>query len=56
MGDTSGRYIKYVLNWTAEMQERVAVLASAREMPRAVWIREAIREKLERDEPGGDQS
>jgi predicted DNA-binding protein len=51
MGDEPSRYTKYVLNWTAEMQERVAVLAGAREMPKAVWVREAIREKLERDEP-----
>ena len=33
------------------MQERVAILANGRDMSMAVWIREAIREKLERDEP-----
>lgn len=50
MSSDSSRYIKYVLNWTPDMQERVSVLATAREMPAAVWVREAIREKLERDE------
>lgn len=49
------RYIKYPLSWTAAMSERVAVMANQREMSMAVWIREAIREKLDRDEPAKEQ-
>ena len=38
------------------MQERVCTLANAREMPASVWVREAIREKLERDESQQEES
>jgi hypothetical protein len=42
---------RYVLTWPASMAGDVARAANAHTMPMAVWIREAIREKLERTPP-----
>lgn len=44
-----GRLVRYPLTWPASMAGQVAEAAKARTMPMAVWVREAIREKLERD-------
>jgi hypothetical protein len=44
------KYDETPLAWTAEMRDRAAVQASQRHMTLQVWLREAIREKLERDE------
>ncbi len=44
------RQITYPLRFPASMQERVAELANGRLISMADWIREAVREKLERDE------
>lgn len=42
------RPVRYPLTWPASMAEQVARAASAHTMPMSVWIREAVREKLER--------
>lgn len=47
------RLVRYPLTWPASMAERVAAEAKAHTMPMAVWLREAVREKLERTEKGG---
>jgi hypothetical protein len=47
------KYIDGPLLWTPEMAARVAELADRRPMTVQVWLREAIREKLDRDDPGG---
>jgi hypothetical protein len=44
--------VRYPLSWPTSMARRVALAANARTMPIAVWVREAIREKLERTERG----
>jgi len=41
---------RYILSWPAWMAEDAAKAAKARTMPMAVWVRQAIREKLERTE------
>lgn len=43
------RSVRYPLTWPASMAEDVAQAARSRTMPMAVWVREAIREKLARD-------
>ena len=45
-----GQTVRYVLSWPASMAKAVAEVADAHTMPMAVWVREAIREKLERTE------
>lgn len=44
------RLVRYPLTWPAWMAEKVAAAAKGHTMPMAVWVREAIREKLERTE------
>jgi predicted DNA-binding protein len=44
--------VRYALSWPAWMAERVTKVARTRTMPVAVWVREAIWEKLERTEEG----
>ena len=44
------RQITYPLRFPASMQDRVAELSNQRLISMADWIREAVREKLERDE------
>ena len=44
------RLVRYALSWPASMATAVAAAADAHTMPMAVWVREAIREKLERTE------
>jgi len=46
------RQITYPLRFPASMQDRVAELSNQRLISMADWIREAVREKLERDEAG----
>ena len=46
------RMVRYPLTWPAWLAEKVAKAAGARTMPMAVWIREAILEKFEREEKG----
>jgi hypothetical protein len=43
------RMASYLLRWPASMADQVIRAAKARTMPLAVWLREAAREKLERD-------
>ena len=47
------RLVRYALSWPAWLAEKVAEASNARMMPMAVWLREAAREKLERE--GGGQ-
>jgi hypothetical protein len=47
---TTVETVRYPLTWPAWMCERVTEAANARAMSVAVWIREAVREKLERTE------
>jgi len=42
--------VRYPLTWHTSMARQVSEAAKARTMPMAVWVREAIREKLERTE------
>jgi len=42
--------VRYPLTWRASMAEKVAAAARRHTMPMAVWVREAIREKLEREQ------
>jgi hypothetical protein len=44
--------VRYPLSWPLWMAERVTRVARTRTMPVAVWVREAIWEKLERTEEG----
>lgn len=43
------RPVRYVLTWPFSMAEQVTAASKAHTMPVAVWVREAIREKLERE-------
>lgn len=43
---------RYVLMWPHSMAEKVAAAAKSQTMPMSVWVREAIREKLEREAAG----
>jgi hypothetical protein len=43
------RLVRYALSWPAWLAEKVAEAANAHTMPVAVWLREAAREKLERE-------
>lgn len=47
--DDPNRNVRYILTWPAWMSEMAAQAANDRAMTVAVWIREAIREKLERE-------
>jgi hypothetical protein len=40
----------YLLAWTADLRLRVYAAAAGRNEPVAVWIREAIRQRLERED------
>jgi hypothetical protein len=44
------RLIRYPLSWPASMAAKVTAAAKEHTMPVAVWVREAIREKLEREQ------
>jgi hypothetical protein len=46
----SARTVRYQLMWPASMAEQVAAAAREHTMPVSVWVREAIREKLEREQ------
>lgn len=43
------RMVRYPLTWPAWMAKVVAEAAGSRLMPMAVWVREAILEKIERE-------
>ena len=49
-GQVEPRPLHYSLSWRASMAAQVAKAAKAQTMSVAVWIREAIREELERAE------
>ncbi len=49
------KYHEHALRWTNEMADRVLIMANQRRMSVDVWLREAIREKLERDDPAGNE-
>jgi len=48
--DPEDPLIRYALSWPMSMAMQVTRAARAHTMPVAVWVREAIREKLERTE------
>lgn len=49
MSNDPNRNIRYPLTWPAWLADKVAQAANARTMSVATWLREAAREKLERD-------
>jgi predicted GIY-YIG superfamily endonuclease len=48
--DPALRSARFPMTWPASMAEKVAAAAREHTMPIAVWVREAIREKLEREQ------
>jgi len=49
MSNDPGRFIRYPLNWPAWMADLASQAANDRAMSVAVYIREAVLEKLDRD-------
>lgn len=47
------RVITYPLRWPAWLANQAAEAANARTMSVAVWLRQAVQEKLERDGHAG---
>jgi predicted transcriptional regulator len=45
--------MKYLLEWPSDLRVRVTRAAEARHESLAVWIREAIRQRLEREASNG---
>ena len=50
--DPADPLIRYALSWPRSLAAQVAKVARADTMPIAVWVRMAIREKLERAQKG----
>lgn len=44
------RIVRYPLSWPAWLAEKVRAAATARTLSMAAWMREAILEKLERED------